>query len=458
MSIFDFKGGYIKVMVYSVDGNSKNNSGNFFQDAIGSFKSYDLSANSWKPFVDSVVINEKPGGSSEITVSITPPTYKEALDMLDSDIVKIGNIIAVKWGYSRTNALTSPWYYGQMYKPSASFEEGGLSFSLNAQSAGFMGARKQTGFVWGGKKGDDKKISIKEVVEIIAKKYKMKLVVNGGKKMSNAAERAFNNKQDVIFQRSIDDFNFIRLICRNIGLRVSITGTNVLNILDPRSLSDAGKPLYTLRYFGQLDIENNVYPLLSFSSDSDVMFLPDTSTEGTIFKPDDKKSESGKKVFVNSENSERVGYSSKYVPNLFTDNDVQMDNIYGSFKVGVPGGRGRRVVLPSRDENVKEKIEGTEVLDAEKAAAKATCEIFDIPSMIPEEIVRVQGVGRFFSVNYKVWDVSRNFSSGGFIDTLTLQSSGIDAYIDLLKKKSKKYIVDKKASNNKGVVKEAKKQ
>ena len=378
--------------------------------------------------------------------------------MLDSDIVKIGNVIGVKWGYSRSNSLTSPWYYGQMYKPSASFEEAGLTFSLNAQSAGFMGARKQTGFIWGGKKGDDKKVSIKDVVEAIARKYKMKLVINGGKKLSDAAERGFNNKQDVIFQRSIDDFNFIRLICRNIGLRVSITGTNVLNILDPRSLSNAGKPLYTLRYFGQLDIENNVYPLLSFSSDSDVMFLPDTSAEGTVFGPDSDKSKSGKKVFVNAENSERVGYSSEYTPSFFANNEVQMDNIYGSFKVGVPGGKGRRIVSPSRDENAKEKIEGAEALDAEKAAAKATCEIFDIPSMVPEEIVRIQGVGRFFSVNYKVWEVSRNFSSGGFIDTLTLQSSGIDAYIDLLKKKSKKYIVDKSPSNNDGVIKEAKKQ
>lgn len=449
MSVFDFKGGFIKILVYVLDKESSLKGGP--EDYFQGQRCYDLSASSLRPYVSGVTINEKPGGSNEITVDISPPTYKEGLYLLDSDLVKIGNIVCIKWGYSRTNALASPWYSGQMYKPSVSFEDAGLSFSLNAQSAGYLGARNQTGFEY-------KDTSIKEIVFEKADKYKVKLNVNNDNDLSVGANRAFTRKQKTIFQRSMDDLTFIRLLCKNIGLRVSLTGTNTLNILDPRALGGkAARPFYTFRYFGQLDIENNVYPMLSFNSDSDVMFLPDTSTEGTVFGPDDSKEDAGKFIKVGAKNSERYVYSTVYAPDIMPDIDIDMDIPSASYKVGIANGHSRRIVKPSRDENAEESIKGQEAIDAESAGAKATCEIYDLPMLLPEEIVKVEGVGRFFSVNYQVREISRSLNDGGWIDTLTLQSSGLAAYIDMLKRKSANTRVENtvKGSDNSGVVVES---
>lgn len=404
----------------------------------------ELHATSIKPWIDTVEIITQRGGAGEINIGIQPPTYRECIEFMDSKWLKIGNTISVKWGYA--NGMISPWHHGFLMKPALSFNEGAMGFTIKATCTGHASSKKQSKLQWNGP------ITKKEVLDKLAKIYNIEVLWNGRYDINRSGIEEDTQKKlfeikDFIAQGSMNDWFFAKKIASECGFKLWINRGVIWNFTEISKAQTTTKSLSAIfRYYAQLDVENNVYPLLSFESDSSVLFIPSRGVEATNLGPDGDKEKGGKKEIVDASNTKRQSYSSVAFPWLFPDEDIR-SKVKGEKKkpnVLTKGGHRKRIVLPSREKNFPSAVQSAEKIDAEKAGAQATCEVFDLPFLMPGDFVSIEGVGRYFSVTYQVEEITRTFSEGPMA-SLKLQSSGIgDMYIEKGQKKAKNVKIPKK--------------
>ncbi len=391
------------------------------------------------PYLSEIAIKEQISGFGEAKLTLTPPTYKESLELLESPFLFIGNTVGVRFGYtSGGTSFISPWTWYLSLLPEISFGDE-FSITIPTTSFGFFPSMLQSKNVWNsglqdsdGNGGTVPKITIKEVIETLAGIYNFELNWNGeGKNYSDAessfspfAIEIFKNEKITITQHGLNDWMFLKHIAAKAGCRAFISSGTVLNIVDSRK---ADSSTATFSYRGQIDFLNNVYPLEKFDGESSALFFPRLGVDSRYFQLDSKRSEQTQKVSASSSTTV-TGVSGSSVPS----------NSQGGPKVKAPDGTtvpvpgfadksfsSDYIPVASRDNLAKTKLSNYMAKStAENHGASAKITAIDIPWIMPEDIVKIVGLGKYYSVSYRIFEIERKYGNDFAESTYSLKPKG----------------------------------
>ena len=400
------------------------------------------------PHFSHMVVKETLSGFNTVDVHVAPPTYEDALNLLESPWLTIGNTMSVRWGYSRHPSHITPWHHTFMLKPDISFGDE-FSITLKGTSFGWLPSRFATQQVWSqtvAPKGVDKPQKMRwEIIKEIAKRYNFELYWNKKNGFGNALWEP--HILDVWMevknynQGGLNDLMYVKKLAAEAGSRVVILRGNQMHVNSVGLYKD---PDYRLAYRGQVDLANNVFPIDTFDSDSTPLFLPRTGISQQWMNPNSPKSKLFKKYHANEQTLKDPSYSGP--------DGVKADP--ASKKTKGPDGR----YLPQRQQSpeggppyfpvtpnkklTEQKVQNmfrVKSSDASFHGISATCSGPDIPLLMPETMVKVDGVGRYFSVVYRVHTVTHSIGSGFAKMDLELKPKGFPGDIaEWLKEKAPK--------------------
>lgn len=406
---YDFLGLMMQCNVYAAD--------------IGKWASFSVMPGQVKPAVhlpwfSSMQQKETMSGFGEVTINLTPPTYEEALQLLGSHWLTIGNTMAVRWGYTRHASHLGPLKYYMMLKPDVSFGDE-FTVSLRGTSFGWLTTQlqNQDALIWnhtfadsqGGKKRKNR-ATYRQVIELVAKRYGFTIDWNGDKKydskrFSQDARTILDSDKEQICQGGLNDWQFLKHLAARCCCRAVIVGGNVLRISDVREPKQAD---WTFRFRGQLDLANNVIPMDSFDSESTAMFLPVRAAVTRFLGPDDKRVKLHPTEKTDMATSKAKSYSGKDAPAAPSDQPAQRSQSGQNLPHDAKG--SQNVPIPGREQFIGSKLKNLFDYNAEAHGAKAKISSIGVPSLLPDDLVRAEGVGDYFTGMYRVFEI--NWSLG----------------------------------------------
>jgi hypothetical protein len=383
-----------------------------------------------RPFLQSVRIKEGIKGVGEITITLAPHSYEQALELLHDSKIKIGNTLSVKWGYSQHPAHISPWYHGFMVKPDINFGDD-MTITINAKTMGYMMSRIQNNVMWSGP-GSKKKYSKKQVVEELAKAHNLVINLNHGRPLPEKCKKAWEtlDKSESIIQGMLNDYVFIKLLASKSGMKMWISNGNVLNLVPAADIK--GKPAATFRYRGQIDTRNNIYPIISISSQTTALFLPVRSVKAKEYNASMDRAKKGMSVSydIDPTTSDAVSLREGTVkPQGKTPNKVVTTKDGRKITVTTkPTNKGDSassfIPTASRERGLKELCQNTLDLNAEKTGEPLSLTTLAVPGIGPDDLIKVEGVGEWYSGLWKIWDQEIVVDEGGAVVTYDLRAKG----------------------------------
>jgi hypothetical protein len=402
------------------------------------------------PWFQQLTVKETISGFSEISVSVTPPTYQEALEFLESPWLLIGNTISVKFGYSSHQAHISPWHHGFMLQPDISFGDD-FAITIKAQSFGWHPSRMQTRAVWSTSDKLAKKGGISNtplmIIYKISQRYNFELNWNDNQPFSFETEDALNETGLAIQQGGLNDWMFLKMLCAKAGCRFFITKGNVMNVMDAGQARD---PKTTLEYRGQMDLLNNVFPIWSFDSETQALFLPRRQFDAKYFGPDSKKGTRVKTTTAdatttttNNISGQNAAARAKKGPSIRSPDGKKTLPTPNEAAVDAGGG----MVVPvfrrrSFRKQFKINLDNSYKWNAENHGVEAKASGPSVPSLLPEDLVKVRGVGKYYSVNYRVHEVIHTYGESFAQMDIDLKPKGFNkgAIAKYLRVKAKKSV------------------
>lgn len=387
------------------------------------------SADEHLPFFNQMKVTEDISTLGEIEITLTPPTYSEALELLKSPWLVIGNTVSVRWGYSSDPTHFSGWHHGMLLQPDVAFGDQ-FSVTLKCQSFGWLTARATTGQVWSNpvKKGSPL-MSPFGVIEEIAKRYNYEVNWNDGYGYSDQAHDYLFIPNFPIIQSS-NDFIFMKSLCVRGGCRFFITKGNRINVIDGARARD---PEHTFVFRGQIDPANNVWPITSFDSETTAMFLPQRSIAGRFFNPNDKRSALFKQWKSDETTVKDPAISGTQVGNPGADGPKQKakdgEKIPADRAREAETGTGSYVPMVMRQKELASKLQSQmdNIFKGKTAAShgvSAKIQGVDVPLLLPESIVAVKGVGDYHSVNYRVHKIEHTIGDSFAVMSVDLHPKG----------------------------------
>jgi len=400
---------------------------NIFSPDTGKIATFSIgrSNQQWEhlPYFSQLVVKETINGFNEIQVQLTPPRYEDALKLLESPWLRIGNTMSVRWGYTRHVAHVTPWHHSFMLKPDIAFADE-FSITVKGTSFGYLPARMTSEGTWSEtnlpKGVKTRQTNRLDVIETIAKRYNFIMNLNfqkiDKKKAKPYSPEVLDMLTDVvsIHQTGLNDLMFMKKLAAECGCRLYITRGNVLNLIEASYATD---PDYTLAYRGQIDPANDVYPIDSFDSDSTPLFLPHSGIDATLLNPNSPKSKLAKKWSANEQTTKQTAYSGEQVMNP----DAQSPKMQGPDGQYLPqkpkaypdGSPSYVPVTPGKEETERriKNIFRVKDSNAETHGISAKCTGPDLPLLLPESMVKLRGVGKYFSVVYRVYEITHTIGA-----------------------------------------------
>jgi len=375
------------------------------------------------PFVTSISMEVGQGLSGKCSVGILA-SYHHGLDILEGDILKIGNILAVRFSYPAIG-LSLPWYEGVTSKPDFTLSADGLTATLNGQGAAFAAGRSSGVQTWENK-------GYNEIIQEIARKecngWDVQFPTRGGDN-----DPLFQSRPRVS-QGGTPDWIFVSRLARSAGCDLSFgyssdSGGNELRIVR-RSTSLGAVPNYFFVMNGQCDFETR-FPLDSISGAGEGVWLPRGNART-------------RSSDINPETGDRED------PEVSQDDMTNEEgrNAGGHVEPGpgsTPSGANRSAAMvPDEAMQVHAPIADTSRTPGEAIRTAASDAglfggmVFDIgaqglPGVWPGDTVRIGGVG-IFSGNYLVgsvnhtWDGSWNM----VMNVINNSQGGIHAVSELI--------------------------
>ncbi|OPX34352.1 MAG: hypothetical protein B1H11_11050 [Desulfobacteraceae bacterium 4484_190.1] len=399
-----------------------------------------LSVADGKPWLMSINVKEMVNGLGTVSLTLQFDRYREAVDFLDSRFLKIGNTASVRWGYVGKESLVAPWHHGFLRKPEVSFGEE-FQVTLQAECFGWGATRYQDRVVWNGVGKDSGKWTRRKVIYHLAEKYGLNVLIVDDEQSA----KALDDPKALIMQGGMNDWAFIRLLAMEAGCYAWTTNGTELNIVAEAVMGKEPDPVAVFRFFGQVDFDKSIFPAMSFESDTTALFLPQRGRFGWIHGPNSKEA---KRRDEDESTSDEPTVSGKEVVSGDSGRKVTVklaDKKVALKKRFEPDKGGSRH-WPILDRGVEATKKGGKVVaqvgqwrfdvtNAETAGVSAQVHSIDVPWLTPGDLVRVEGVGKFFSVPYRVWEINRSIGSGGAEMDLTLQPRGLprDVFVRMIK-------------------------
>jgi len=391
------------------------------------------------PFLSSIEISIDYGYHIELTANFAV-TYDDAIRLMDEEPwLRLNNTLSLRWGYNDGIPWhITDWFHGLMQLPEPSFGE---EISLSVKGIGH--AKKMAEIVsnraWSGPKEPR---TFRSIAEEIAKKYgfvvdeKMWDLISAQKIASVDEERFDFN------QAGGSDLQFLNSFAKTNGLQLIIRGSRMTFVDSLQSLFRAPVVSAEFRQYGEIDTENNIYPIAGFTPTGfGSLFLPHHQGLAAYFEDPNLDPEQEREPTVSTdETGEETKYSGSESLDVPTPDGKQTSaDPDTKMKAGVAPDRqlmefGRYVPIKASSEYVRKNsqkhLDGIRELNAQDQGIGVTFESVAIPTLVPGMLIRLSGVGAYFSTDYLLRKMIITVGEGGANATYECTAKGFPAGID----------------------------
>lgn len=354
----------------------------------------------------------------KITAVLSPP-FKEARELIDSKLLVWGrSILEVQLGYSGgtpKGPVLSPVFSGLIQRPDISFgSDAGIS--LTAWGIGGFTAQRQAGYF---NTGDP--MCREDIIKIIAAgpNGERRLNVDTSEVVKGPDPQAFTAMfvDRIQFdQAGMTDWFCIWKLVREARCWMTLIGDTLY--IRPRNFRVMSKPKYLLRFYdlpGGLSPEEGIFPILSVSTSSMQMFLPQTH-QGLLMRGMSSKTGESLMRLVDA-NTEPGAATNAGASNLSDSPDSpEKDKNTGA-------GAAFFGKDPSNEAFVSQaKAEMGNF--GSTMGVKLDLETLGIPDITPGDVVAVRGISqKKYDGNYAVFVVTHSIGSSGYTTRLDLRSN-----------------------------------
>jgi phage protein D len=379
------------------------------------------------PYVENVVLKESHRSDTTFEVNFVVP-YEKALELLskDSEWFRLGNTMAIRWGYTDVPGAISPWIVGFMTMPEASFGEQ-ITISVPVVSYGWNLDRTARTTIWS---GPDNQRSFLDIAEEIGKFYGLKVEVG---ELTKAVETVLNQKRATYQQGGWSDLQFLSLTAKAHGARMVVRNDRMIFVNEPDG--EPGKDAVTANFlmYGKIDTDNNVFPMDSFDPENmGTLFLQNMhGTAAWPFGPNDDPEADVEPVVVTGAKSDQNSHSAPETvnappaeegaaPSAIKDDEGNAITAKANVVLDPAKGQaGRYIPIAMGDDfarqHVNETLEGArQDNDAESEGMIVNFECSIVPPwLLTGMFVRVDGVGDYYSCVYLLTEKETTISESG---------------------------------------------
>lgn len=365
------------------------------------------------PYVQEVRLDMARNVNLGMSMTLSP-TYEEALKLIskDSEWLRLGNTMSIRWGYSDMEGMMSDWHYGFMVQPQISFGEE-ILITIEGKALAWHMDRLSRSREWS---TPENPVSLLSIAVEISERYGMEVV---HAVVDEKSKIAMETKRNSFSQGGRTDLQFLMFEVERCGARMIIQNHKLYIIDSEAPLPDFPDVNATFGMYAKVDVTNNVLPIMSFSTESmGGLFIKNVYGIKTLmFGPDDDPEEEPKMVKVSYDTESKNHFSS---PNTYGSgsNSKTAEGTSGSIQVDDELMEGGRIYSPPLDgsqsqEFIESQLSGVLNDSMNENGVVAKFSSFAIPNLLPGMFVNFIGVGDFFSTTYMINDLSVVISSDG---------------------------------------------
>jgi len=376
------------------------------------------------PYFQSVTISMARSVSQTIEVILSPP-YEDAIKLIskDSKWLRVGNTLAVRWGYADIEGMMTDWHYGFMLRPTVSFGEE-ISITVPAKAMAWHMDRVARCRDWS---SSESPVTLRSIAEKIASRYGLVIEFC----LSDRIQLAFETVEDSFVQGGRTDMQFLMYESERRGAKLIIQNGKLM-IVDStgpnKGYPDVNATFYM---YAKIDTQNNVLPMDSFDAESTgALFLrqlqgiatmgygPDSNPEE---EPEMKRSDGDSTENGSDMNSFTSGGSLAIPPK---EDGKAPPPAIGGVKVKSLIKRideddecGRIIALPATggesEDFIKNQVAAINDENADEHGIPVNFSAIAIPNLLPGMMVGLKGIGDYFSGTYMLNEMEISVSTSG---------------------------------------------
>lgn len=358
-------------------------------------------------YVNNLEVEFMGSSIAHITITMTPP-YHDAIRIIDSRLIQRTGIITVEWGYSgrgNNSEKSSGVYMFSAQKPSISFSGSDITITVKGTDLLYVGASSKDE-----RRTFDRKIYSSDLSIIKKLASELGLVVDDSELPTQNPLRDIRTFPESITINN-NNWTFIRSLLFENRCVFNMSGkTLVIKSRDAVIEQDCA---YKFIWYKQMQNKFEI-PMLTFDTDVlDQLFsaLPPINSVTSVSA--DPDTGSVVKTKYDSAADPTVPKTGKYT-GAGEDNQKRQVVNTAAGQVIVGGGSGEQIITSKQRNNSEERVRviaddwsiyGNEV---------ANITAIGVPSLVPNIMVKVEGVGNSFGGYYMVNNVKHTIGTDGY--------------------------------------------
>jgi len=391
------------------------------------------------PFLSSIGISIDYGYKTDLTANFAV-TYDDAIRLMDEEPwLRLNNTLGLRWGYNDGIPWhITDWYFGLMQMPEPSFGEE-ISLSVRAIGVGKKLSQLSSKRVWS---TPERPRTFKSIAEEIAKKYG--LVVDEKMWGLISAQKASRIEEErfVYNQAGLSDLQFLNDFAKRSGLQLIIRGGRMMFVDRLQPLLGEPEVSAEFRQYGEIDTENNIYPIAGFTPTGfGSLFLPHhQGLQAFVEDPNLDPEQEREPIISTDKTGQETKYSGPDSLNVPTPDGKQTStDPDAKIKAGVvPNSEymeaGKCVPIVASSEYMRksnqEYLDSVREANAEDQGIGVTFESVAIPTLVPGMLIRLSGVGSYYSTDYLLRKMTVGVEGGGANATYECTAKGFPSGVD----------------------------
>lgn len=403
-------------------------------------------------FRSSLTIEGVSAGAYSATLTLTPP-FLDGIDLIDRRLIKLGGLMEIQWGYLGVNGgpVISDKGIFTIRQPSIRFGQQ-IQIQINGVDLFSFSAKSlEARIIWPREHfktdldvlrtltkkilGDEKRLNAKSIEAAAARARAMEqarqavAAVSPGVTISSDIPKIpkLVREKDENLVQTEPNWTFFRRICNANDVTFNQVGNEV--VLHEMSRADLFTPKYRLVWWMQPQTDVDI-PMMSFETNPVRGYFAQPGVRGLkryTVDPDtgvlvvtEHLPETTAGPGPNRSEAQEAGHPKDVIQ--LPDGSVK------PFSDPEEGEAGRNITTPSERPNEEDEVEEEARFLARESNTKATATCVGVPGLLPQMIVRVEGVGRTFGGNYRVKKVTHEIGAGYImkLDLIRTASTGDD--------------------------------
>ena len=385
------------------------------------------------PYVQEVRFNLARNVNLGMTIVLSPP-YEEALRVVskESEVLRLGNTVAIRWGYADMEGAISDWSYGFMGQPQVSFGEE-ITVTVEATGLNWHMDRMSHSRDW----ASDTPRSVLDVAVEISERYGLEVeyAVTGSR-----SKELMETERESLVQGGRTDMQFLMFEIERCGGRMILQNQKLFIIDAAAPLPSFPQVNATFGYHAEIDVTNNILPMNSFNTESmgqlfirnvqgirSIMYGPNSDPESDMANVGADESSTENNSFSSDQTyagAQEDGNEAKDMGDVKVKAAIAADH---DFDEG-----GRFYSPPLNGSESEAFFEGQLAATYGDEAGEHGIAIkfssgIGIPNLLPGMYVRIIGVGDYFSTVYMINELSLAITGDGTNMDLECFSRGFPA-------------------------------